>query len=293
VIIIADKQGQLANRLFVFASFLAFGSEYNIQVINPAFEEYASYFEHFQKELLCSYPSVQTDFIKPTIRSRKIYYKISHYVVRLLEKLKFTNSYWHHIISINLNQSVNLQSPAFLSLAKSKNLLFCKGWRFQNNGLEKQQSLIRKLFRPLSHHQRNITDLMDKARKKAEIIIGVHIRWGDYKTFLNGKYYYEMNDYLMLMKKVKLLFEDKKVIFIVCSNEKQNIENFYEIETMFGNNHIIEDLYTFSVCDFLLGPPSTYTMWASFYGNVPLYQIADPDKEFTVEDFKVYTGSIQ
>jgi hypothetical protein len=36
----------------------------------------------------------------------------------------------------------------------------------------------------------------------------------------------------------------------------------------------VEDLYSLARCDYLLGPPSTFSLWASFYGNVPLHQMA-------------------
>ena len=45
MILIADKFGQLANRLFVFAHFIGWGIEHGVVIANPAFDEYAQYFE--------------------------------------------------------------------------------------------------------------------------------------------------------------------------------------------------------------------------------------------------------
>jgi len=45
MIIISSKFGQLANRLFLFAHFVGFAIERNLTIINPAFEEYAQFFE--------------------------------------------------------------------------------------------------------------------------------------------------------------------------------------------------------------------------------------------------------
>ena len=33
----------------------------------------------------------------------------------------------------------------------------------------------------------------------------------------------------------------------------------------------IGDLYSLAACDYIIGPPSTYTQWASFYGQVPRF----------------------
>jgi hypothetical protein len=48
-------------------------------------------------------------------------------------------------------------------------------------------------------------------------------------------------------------------------------------------------LYVLAGCHYLVGPPSTFTLWASYYGATPLYQVEDPDKAFSINDFKVCT----
>jgi hypothetical protein len=35
------------------------------------------------------------------------------------------------------------------------------------------------------------------------------------------------------------------------------------------------DLYALAKCDYLLGTLSSFSQWASFYGNKPLYQVRD------------------
>ena len=49
----------------------------------------------------------------------------------------------------------------------------------------------------------------------------------------------------------------------------------------------VEDLYALAGCDLLIGPPSTFTQWASFYGKVPLYHAWSPDAAPTRDDFAV------
>ena len=39
----------------------------------------------------------------------------------------------------------------------------------------------------------------------------------------------------------------------------------------------VENLYSLSKCDFLVGPPSSYIGWSAFYGNKPLLTIEDYD----------------
>ena len=44
-----------------------------------------------------------------------------------------------------------------------------------------------------------------------------------------------------------------------------------------------------SMCDYLIGPPSTFTSWASFIGNVPTYHIKNKYKKIELSDFVLNT----
>ncbi|MCW3058345.1 MAG: hypothetical protein JWQ02_166, partial [Capsulimonas sp.] len=46
-------------------------------------------------------------------------------------------------------------------------------------------------------------------------------------------------------------------------------------------------MYSLSECDYILGPPSTFTAWASFYGQKPLYKILEPEAAVSLDDFYV------
>ena len=63
--------------------------------------------------------------------------------------------------------------------------------------------------------------------------------------------------------------------FLICSDEPQHGGDFARMNVHFGTGHAIEDLYALARCDYLIGPPSTFSAWASFYGKVPLYFIED------------------
>ena len=49
----------------------------------------------------------------------------------------------------------------------------------------------------------------------------------------------------------------------------------------------IEDLYALSLCDYILGPPSTFSMWASFYGKKPLRIVSYKDEAISLHEFKI------
>jgi hypothetical protein len=49
----------------------------------------------------------------------------------------------------------------------------------------------------------------------------------------------------------------------------------------------VGDLYALARCDYIMGPPSTYTQWASFYGNRPMLSLDGGDQRIDRDKFQV------
>jgi hypothetical protein len=178
------------------------------------------------------------------------------------------------------DEEVRLDGPEFLELASRRGLLYVQGWQFRDRtNFARHADAIRAYFEPLELFRHNVNVLIERARETCDLLVGVHIRHGDYKRFLDGKYFYEIEEYVRVMEKVLRMYPDRRVKFLICSNVRQSEADFARFDFTFGNDHLIEDMYSFAKCDLLLGPPSTYTMWASFYGRVPLYMIEDINAE--------------
>ncbi len=295
MIVIVDKSGQLANRLFVFATFVAFSIEYKVKLANPSFDEYAQYFTYFSTSNRCQFPAVKKLILVPVNNLfRHFIFKVNHYLYRVLTESGLESSPLHLIHEIK-SDPVDLSSDFFVALAKQQSFLLCKGWLYRDNkNFLKQEHAIREIFKPLPIFQAQVDQVIQEARQKrfGSLVIGVHIRRGDYKAFEGGKYYYDVDIYLTVMKKVELFFSPRQVTFIICSNERQDISNFDGFDVVLGGHHLVTDLYTFAACDYLIGPPSTYTMWASFYGNIPLCMIEEPQQSINEKTFKKYIDTL-
>ncbi|MBD2440641.1 alpha-1,2-fucosyltransferase [Nostoc sp. FACHB-110] len=283
MLVISAKSGQLGNRLLLFANFLAFAIEYNCQVLNPAFEEYADFFSSTAKDLFCRFPATYLT-IPANKRLRKYYYKFNRY---LAESGRFNT------INIQREQPFNWSnSPDLINELKTHHLNFFQGWLFRDGwfindmtNLSKHKLAIREYFRPLKVHQVNVSHLISKIRQTTDVIIGVHIRQGDYLQHQNGKYFYNTQAYIKVMASILELFPAQQVTFLICSNQQQEKSDFQHLPCVFANNHIIEDMYSLAECDYIIGPPSSYSMWASFYGERPLYMIRDINKTVAMTDF--------
>ena len=298
MVIIADKQGQLANRLFLLRAFIANAIEYKYTLIYNNFDEYISYFEATASQSFAGYPirnklcspKKLNNFLQrvivnqgpPELCSPK---KLNNYLqsvivnqglvaVRILRSLNLLESFSHHVYEVD-NTGFDLGDPEFVRKAQTK-MMVVRGWPFSDfQSVKKHASLIKKFFTPLPVYRKNIALLMEKIRQEVDIVIGIHIRRGDYAKFESGRYFYSFEVYARKAAELARQFDGKKVGFLLCSNEPIDVAAFAGVRAFSGTGHFIEDLYALARCDYLIGPPSTFSAWASFYGDVPLQYIRD------------------
>lgn len=276
MIVIARNFGQLGNRLFLYAHMIAAAKHYNTTVANPCFAEYAHLFCHTQSDLWCRYPVVAKTN-SPSLRQRRWLAKSVYLSSRMLAIVGL-RSYPLNIIRLKGDEACDLGGDEFAALARDNRHVLAQGWKFRSNELmHKHADAIRSHFQILPEHQTNVDATVAKIRNQADVVVGVHIRHGDYKTFEGGKYFYSVEHYAKRMRQVTDQFSGQRVAFLVCSNAEMTPSDFAGLNVHYGTGHIVEDMYSFAQCDLLIGPPSTYTGWASFYGSVPRCELTSVD----------------
>ncbi len=171
-----------------------------------------------------------------------------------------------------------------------KFLGFTKGWQTRRDTCYLQQTLpqLKQIFRPKEEITTKAETLLAEMHQSSDIIVGVHIRRGDYATWHEGKFFYELEDYRRFMLRIQELYKNKKVSFFVSSNEDFSLDVFQDCTCRrFGKepSGAILDLYTLSICDCIIGPFSSYSRWASFIGEVPLCFLESKNQQFTDESF--------
>ena len=130
--------------------------------------------------------------------------------------------------------------------------------------------------------------MIAQLKQVSDIVVGVHIRRGDYATWNDGRFFYELEDYHQFMLNVKELYKDRKVSFFISSNENFSLDIFNGCHCCrFGQepSGAILDLYTLSLCDRIIGPFSSYSRWASFIGEIPLCFLEVKNQQFSESDF--------
>lgn len=120
-----------------------------------------------------------------------------------------------------------------------------------------------------------------RERGKGEVVVGIHKRRGDYRTWQGGKYFYGDEVWERVMKEME---EEIKVK--VRGEGEEGVKVRFEV---FSDENAVrsaeEDQDLMSQCDYLIGPPSTFTTWASFMGKVPLLHLMSADQTVRLSEF--------
>ena len=60
-----------------------------------------------------------------------------------------------------------------------------------------------------------------------------------------------------------------------------------DLKCFSGPRTVIGDLIALSKCDLILGPPSTFSGWAAWYGKVPIHFLENPTISLALDSFEI------
>ena len=167
-----------------------------------------------------------------------------------------------------------------------------KGWhtRTHTEFIAQAKPMLKHIYRPKAEITDKADALLRHIRGSADMVVGVHIRRGDYATWNDGRFFYSLEQYHRFMLRVKECYAGRRVAFFISSNETFDLSLFHGCSCYRFTGEpsaAVLDLYTLSVCDRIIGPVSTFSRWASFIGEVPLCFIENDNQQFTDEAFSV------
>ena len=308
--LIIDKDNMLCNRLFVFGHVISSAIEQKTTVVNLGFLEYASLFPTTAADIFCRFPPKKRRILNSNIAARHLLWWIVNIFVRIFRKIvRYTSKFgiadppWIYFVTSGFETTEGktseqirklnyyLDTPEITRVVQRYSLVVIRGPLIRAfSYFEKHSDTIRAYFKPTESCQLQVEKVIHHAKSIGDIIVGVHIRQGDYSHFDEGRHYFTSEQYRNLMGKILEKFSDQKILFLICSNINQPEDVFRGVNYLFGTGHITEDLYALAQCNFIVGPPSTYSMWASFYGQVPLYIVRDINHVPNLEDFTIVKG---
>jgi hypothetical protein len=293
--IIAGRCGRLANRMVLFANFIALAEEQGHRVMNPTFHSYAALFGTTRRDIYCQYP-VPTrrswmdvvPGVAGAIRGTRLFFRIARPASLLNERLPI---FGQNLFTLRQSPGVEiteLDGAEVQNKIRNAKVVLVNGWNFRAPALvARHADRIRSYFRPIQLIDQASNRSVDSLRRQAEVIVGVHVRRGDYRTWRGGKCFFSISRYVTWMRALAEQFPDRKVGFLVCSDEPRNEGEFRGLSFALGTGSPVGDLYALAKCDYIFGPVSTFSQWASFYGSKPLLHLYDSDAQVERGRFKV------
>ena len=286
IVVISNRRGgRLGNRLVLYGHLIAAAAEHGFQLLNPTFERYAPFFRGPARDLLCRYPPRR---LPATRRARRAAARIA---VRAGEELAAREGSSGRVVTLGQSERLDLNGEEFLSVLREHRLVFLRGWAFRNaDNCARHRDAVCSYLEPFDRHLERPRAMTEPARAEGRLLVGVHLRRGDYKKFKGGRLYYSHEQYARIMTGIEGAFPDRDVAFVICSDEPVPTEPFRGLDVRIAAGSELEDLYTLAACDLIAGPQSTFSGWASYYGDAPRYVIEDPDAVPPPESFEVHYG---
>ena len=273
---VIKPNGNHSNRLLQNLHFEAFCMEHNIAYHNPTFSDMATFYVkpcNARNGLFFRF--LQINLIGKIFQHSRVAKRIFS-VVWLVSKLGFLK-----LVRFDKEIKEEKCSEILLNAFKKNDTVYAAGWWFRQPKLiekHKNEQRQRYLLKSDFYKENGFVQKISKLRAQNYTLIGVHCRRGDYQKWKGGAYFFNDETYKKAMKNLsKSLPEQKKekIIFILFSNEtldfQQNDNLFISKEEWFIDHHIM------SLCHYLIGPPSTFTLWASYIGDGQLFYIVDKD----------------
>ena len=240
IIILLEKYGGFCNRLFQSLHYHAFTIEKGIKFFNPS----------------------------------------------MLGLLRFDNYFFYLLDNINnfllkcISKFIKFlfgKDEVCFCISKNIYIRFVSGWDYREYSLTaKHHEVLKKIYsfdkKLLSDKSMSFIRFLGFQKNKGKFLVGLHVRKGDYKNWNEGRYFFDNNFYkdVIFKLKNKLVEDNKKPYFVVVSNENLNSE--------IGADYVYrgswkEDQIILQSCDLIIGPPSTFTMWASYISKTPLIKL--------------------
>jgi hypothetical protein len=286
-VLVGRPEGQLGNRIFQAAAFLAASMEMGFPLWNPALGSYARFFPALDHDFFCR-PVGGSLPIRP---GRLLFCKVVDALTGRFGR-PVCSMVGVSVLDVAQTHDVgeleyDLCDRNFESLLLRSRLVVAKGWKFRaHEALRTRRGRIVELFTPEVAIQCRVAENIAQARAGVDLLVGLHVRRGDYANWLGGKFYYGFETYADWIKQAEALWPEKKVGFLICSNE--NVDDLLSLPSVHassGPGEPVTDLYALAACDFLIGPPSTFTLWASYYGGAPLHMLLKGSQQLHMAGF--------
>lgn len=262
--------GQLGNKLFQYAYFLGNAMEYGGEVATLDFGSYQEHFEFSLTQPYGIYPLNANCYVLP-----KEFVRVLFRLVRLKGYLRLGKVTLLDIRRTfdDRKEHFQLADEPFCTFAR-ETTVYAAGYYFRDiENLFKHREAIVEFLKPIERHRQAVAAHLKQFRGKR--LVGIHIRHGDYAHYQGGRFFYSIDQYISFMQQV-VDQSAEPVHFLIASNASISADAFSPFSVSLAPGDMVQDLFCLSECSLIIGPPSTYSLWASFQQLRPLIHVYDP-----------------
>lgn len=267
--IFARDKSQMCNNLLQYAHVYAWGREHGRKVISMRFSYKYQYFHICHTNL--------TGFG---------WYLFAKYMAAL--RLLPTASFKHRDCN---------REALERKMLRHRNIVV-SGWfvRYYDLFL-KYRDEICELFTLDDQYTAPVKAKMQEAEQNSQdniLRLGVHIRRGDYAQWRDGQFLFSDEVYSDHINRFADMHPGKALhVYLSTNDPSVSEEHFQKLCPKVCIHHLQgsapEDLFMLSECDYLIGPPSTFSMVAAMYRDIPLYRMDSADAQsMTPEGFLLF-----
>lgn len=269
IIILENNGGRLANHLWQYAVIYAYCLEEGFEIENYSFFRYQEYFNlPSPNNKIIYFLFFRLYYFHRNIKINKLLYSLFLGIMKLLHNGRVVSP--KKIIFLPPSENKDMSTELkIVDSGIGDNFYFC-GWNFRNpDGLKKYHQEICQYFSPKGEVLERVKIFINKLRREAKKIVGIHVRHGDYRIFSGGKYYFSFAE-------VRITIDDflasqdhpEDIVFVVCSDDKIDKDALQGLNYREGMGSPMADLYTLAAVDLLISSVSTFSQWASYYGDI-------------------------
>ena len=273
ILLIYCDYGRLGNRLHTHANALAWCIEHNYNLINLSFSDYSGLFKSSPKHY--SGNLNQNDNFLFKMLSRRL---SRNFLRSLLLSDKWIERFAWIINQIKPTKNGALLESDLSRQINQNKINIIKHWDISCcNSIKIHQHKLRDYLRPNRSFVISAEKIIDELKSKYDCVVGVHARRGDYATYLDGIHYHSWESYLHWANQTKQILAKlgkKNVGIVLCSDEvpPSSVQNYQDVYFS-SKNDVMVDIHLLSLCDYNLGPPSSFGTWISWFGMVPRFTL--------------------
>ena len=292
--------GRLGNQLINYANLISFSLEYpDFDVKNLSFSSYVS---EYGNHSLYRSPLAST----PLQRPWDVLAKLAECEISVVSSIPYFPSKWlrwepiHRAasyrsdaqsiigslthgkfalteLSCDRYEQFDLTATENITRLRSRPVSVIAGWGVRAWPLvNKHKAKLRSLLQPGESHRAVADQFVESLRDKYDVLVGALVRQGDYRNWSGGQYFFQSSEYRDLLKKFVSRFPNKDVGILLASDEQQPESVFDDDQFIFTtgiagrDGHYVESFTELSLCDVVVTPPSTFSVFAAFLGDIPV-----------------------